>query len=423
MKLILSLFLSFMFFLDCIFSQNCTVFDSSDTGMGYYAFTNTGNITIDGFGNKWFATGYSPLTEGLVKYDDANWVLFDTSNSGIPGNKTGKVDFDIDGSMWVTVKGLAKYSAFNWKQYRPFNDTTIGSSVFLSIDEATNTKWIGYSIGNNIGLASFNDTSWVSHYWDIGGQYLNFLAIQQPNINFPGVVKINTQTMVSTSYSYGLGTFPEWAHPVSMAVEEKFVWFNCYTHIIRLNTVNDTWITYDRSVVGMPSNDGFQGIVIDKSGNKWMGSKKGGLIKFDNVGWTVFDSTNSCVPCKMLDIMAIDSAGALWGKCNNLNIIRINNLPMGEVEQNYSTPTYTLSPNPTTGKFSIVGSSELGLGSVYVYNNIGQIILSQTLPEGEGQGGVIDITNQPAGIYFVRIFSPSAGESRGEVFLQKVVKE
>jgi hypothetical protein len=83
---------------------------------------------------------------------------------------------------------------------------------------------------------------------------------------------------------------------------------------------------------------------------------------------------------------------------------------------------FTLSPS--TGKFTVVGSSELGLGSVYVYNTIGQMVFSQTISNGEGQSGVIDITHHPAGIYFVRIFSSApAGEGRGEVFLQKVVKE
>jgi hypothetical protein len=87
----------------------------------------------------------------------------------------------------------------------------------------------------------------------------------------------------------------------------------------------------------------------------------------------------------------------------------------------YKKGEITLQPNPTTGKFSIVGSSELGLGSVYVYNNIGQMVYQSRI---NSQQPEIDISTHPAGIYFVRIFSSApAGEGRGEVFLQKVVKE
>lgn len=74
---------------------------------------------------------------------------------------------------------------------------------------------------------------------------------------------------------------------------------------------------------GLPS-DTVTVVVIDKKGNKWIGTPKG-LAKFDGKSWTKFDSTNSIItfPNPVLDIKVKNNDNVLvgcWGNSNGLNI-------------------------------------------------------------------------------------------------------
>jgi ligand-binding sensor domain-containing protein len=46
-------------------------------------------------------------------------------------------------------------------------------------------------------------------------------------------------------------------------------------------------ITFDNRV---------KAIAIDGQGNKWIGTRGGGLAKFDGVNWTVYNTSNSGLP-------------------------------------------------------------------------------------------------------------------------------
>ena len=52
-------------------------------------------------------------------------------------------------------------------------------------------------------------------------------------------------------------------------------------------------------------------ITIDSSGIKWIGTA-GGLVKFDNNNFTVYDSLNSGLPHNAVSAIAIDTLGNKW---------------------------------------------------------------------------------------------------------------
>jgi ligand-binding sensor domain-containing protein len=59
-------------------------------------------------------------------------------------------------------------------------------------------------------------------------------------------------------------------------------------------------------------DDWVTAIAIDVQGNKWIGTYRGGLAKFDGINWTVYDIWNSKLPSNTVFSIAIDGQGNKW---------------------------------------------------------------------------------------------------------------
>ena len=81
-------------------------------------------------------------------------------------------------------------------------------------------------------------------------------------------------------------------------------------------------------------------------------------------------------------------------------------------ESTESVAFATLHPNPTTGKVAITGK---GLKGAVVFNTLGQRVAVAT---GKGESLQIDISDLPAGVYFVDVT-----DEEGRKCVRKVVKE
>ena len=102
-------------------------FISADTG--WASTTNSGLpnnlVTTVAFENhiKWIGT-YS-LTGGMAKFNDTNWVIYNTGNSQIPSNAINQIKIDYLGNKWICTYagGLAKFnSTLNiWNIFNPSN--------------------------------------------------------------------------------------------------------------------------------------------------------------------------------------------------------------------------------------------------------------------------------------------------------------
>jgi sugar lactone lactonase YvrE len=72
-----------------------------------------------------------------------------------------------------------------------------------------------------------------------------------------------------------------------------------------------SWTVYNTLNSGLPDND-INALAIDNAGNKWIGTCSGGLAKFDGVNWTVYDTSNSGLPNDWVNAIAIDNSGNKW---------------------------------------------------------------------------------------------------------------
>lgn len=73
---------------------------------------------------------------------------------------------------------------------------------------------------------------------------------------------------------------------------------------------------YDTSNSGLIDND-LKAVVVDNNGNKWLGTLKNGLIKFDGDTFTVFNKENSVVKGDCVTTLFVDSKGNLWADYSN----------------------------------------------------------------------------------------------------------
>ena len=51
------------------------------------------------------------IWRGLAKFDGTNWVVYDTSNSGLPDDHVTAIAIDSQGNKWIGTagRGLAKF--------------------------------------------------------------------------------------------------------------------------------------------------------------------------------------------------------------------------------------------------------------------------------------------------------------------------
>ncbi|MBN1996936.1 hypothetical protein JW935_05245 [candidate division KSB1 bacterium] len=82
----------------------------------------------------------------------------------------------------------------------------------------------------------------------------------------------------------------------SLAVEGESVWIGYrYSGLAYLENPAGSLFYYNENNSGMPENQ-IMSIAIDDNGNKWIGTRGGGLVKFAGENWTVYNRNNSDLP-------------------------------------------------------------------------------------------------------------------------------
>ncbi|HBF87480.1 MAG TPA: hypothetical protein DDX39_02470 [Bacteroidales bacterium] len=88
-------------------------------------------IRIDNYDNKWMTT---TSNDGLVRYNNGNWQIFNTSNSDIPSDTIFEIEVDTSENIWLaTNEGLTKYDGNTWVAYNMENSNIEDSYIQLYI--------------------------------------------------------------------------------------------------------------------------------------------------------------------------------------------------------------------------------------------------------------------------------------------------
>ncbi len=152
------------------------------------------DVAIDNYDNVWIGSDI-----GLIKFDNKDFTIFNTSNSPIAEDIVWSIAIDYDNVIWFAScrfrqGGLMKFDGKNWTLYTPENSILPSNSVRDVIVDKWNNKWIAISeVVNSACIIKISDGRWTKYdKSDIGFSpyYFGNLAIDEKNNLFASIESI-----------------------------------------------------------------------------------------------------------------------------------------------------------------------------------------------------------------------------------------
>lgn len=306
-------------------------------------------FSIDGSGNIWVGSG-----DSLVKYDSINWTVYDRANSGLHFQNINVIGNSPDGKVWLGMNdSLVMYNDTIFTVYDN-NITGMHFNKITSVEcQQVNTVWIG---SQSNGLFKFDGTVWTNYNSTNSGIHsdsinaLCFIGSQGLSIGTQdmGIVDFASNSTWWNSNVPGNNLSDNYVKEIIIdSLGTKWIltsnslvkvinnnWIPAYSspyyqdyplygfHSFALDNSANPWICHWNS--DLINFDGmgwahipFQGwgfcrnTVIDPLGNKWI-TTSFGLLKYDGISWTSFNSSNSGLPSDDVFDVAFDNSGNMW---------------------------------------------------------------------------------------------------------------
>lgn len=216
-------------------------------GQSYFDGTNWNVVTappdndatiymgIDEQCNTWFRA-YTPE---LYRYDGANWITYNTTNSGINYSIVRSLNTDLQEHVWFgTEEGVLEFNGTNWVKYDSLNSGLVANFIISTEIDLQGNKWFG----TEHGVSKFDGTNWTTY------------TAQNSGLPANRVHEITTD-------------------------KEGALWFatsnpTTYMHNGVAKFHNNNWITYNSFNSGLCANRVYS-IVADHDNNKWFTTEQG----------------------------------------------------------------------------------------------------------------------------------------------------
>lgn len=393
----------------------------------------------------WISSVGENFDSYLQSINNGNWILYDSTNSPI---NTSIIITDItqtqDGILLfgTTNNGLYIKSNDIWDSLNTSNSPLPDNFIFKVRVDKLNRYWLGIP---NYGVSVYNSGIWTFYNYQnsfYGIEDLNFIEVDSVgNIwigtDYYGLYYYNgTSWIKSISGQFSGGP----AQPiVGLSVDSenrKWISINEQGGGIKIaKSVTDTsFIYYDSTNIGFSfSLLSYDGVVIDKNNTKYFGTTNG-LLKYDDMSWQIFDTSNSPIPSNWFNKGIIDSKNNLvyvhssfYPPSQNYGLIFYNedSVIVTLVENNppilnnfYLLQNYPNPFNPVTKiKFSIPKSD---IVQIKIYDILGKEV--KKILNEYTQAGTYEIEfdgrNLPSGVYFYRMNSGSYTETKKMILLR-----
>lgn len=276
-----------------------TNYTTTDTKTPWFGAVN---IVIDDEDNKWVGTG-----DGFFKFDNQVWSNYHRSTNTFLRNPFICLAIDKNGHKWFGPK-VTEYDGAKLILHDA-NDKNLPFNGIRSFAKDPNGgMWVGT---DGKGLSFFNGTSWVTYNYDSG--YLNdFLVVNNIVID-----KANTKWLGTNR---GLYKFSPPSTAQRFSSTSSGIWSDG-VYALALDASEVKWVSTAQSVLHKFDGtrwtlywdleyDG-ESLVIDKQGNKWLGTSRG-LAKFNGSSWTTYTKANSGLVNDDINCLMLDKEGALW---------------------------------------------------------------------------------------------------------------
>jgi len=310
------------------------------------------------------------------------WVHYHPNNSGIPGYTVNELVIDSTNAKWfATNNGLARFSNNIWTVWDTNNSPITNNFIQSVVKDKENKIWIAT---RNKGIFRFDGTNWIKYYSTNLGY--NLSAINKLRIDNNNMLWACSQTLGLLKFYSSLNKWIRY-YPVNSGLPDYSVTDVKFEGNIKwIGTVmggiarfDDTsWTVYNTNNTPLISNF-IEGVGIDNYNNKWFCTRFGGVAKYNSFQnqWTLYTSTNSGLPWNNTYTIYFDE--------NNVKLIGISG--GGFTIFNDTTWITALDTNYTTVfdiKKDKYGNIWLGADGVWVYNPNGIVNIRENnfiLPE------------------------------------------
>lgn len=251
-----------------------------------------------------------------------NWVVYNTTNSGLSHNRVLSLALDDEGAVWFgTQAGLSRFDGLDWQVFRAQDMGLERDSVHTLIRGSGGSLWIG----TNSGAALFSGGEWTAYTEDNSGLVSNAvfsLAIQTASDGdlvwfgtLGGVSRLDTGTGEWLTFTPSdFGTI--WGTAASLEIDSQGrLW--AATLGGGLNVYQEgEWTNYRTANSGLPYNH-IQEVIEVQPGLLWLGvsipnTTGGMLVSYDGENWQIFNTSNSGYSGAEPTALAVDDTGRVW---------------------------------------------------------------------------------------------------------------
>jgi hypothetical protein len=361
---------------------------------------NIADIAVDNNSNILFAS----YGNGILVKSESGWLSYDSSNSPFPSNDFFRISVDKENNYWAGIpnQGVALIMD-SIRLFYNYNNSFSGIEDFNFIKaDSLNNIWIGTDF---FGLHFFNWNKWVKVIdgtsSNPGRNSIVGLAVDKDNIKWAAIHNSTT------------------GHKIAKIVSDTIVTF------------------FDSTNFGSFFNFfSYDGVVIDNKNIKYFGTTHG-LLRFDDVTWSIINTSNSPIPGNYFrngfvdynnnKIFAISNRSTL--PYSDLGLLFYNEdslqIIISGVEEYDAAPnTYYLHqnyPNPfnpsTTIKYHL---SEAGNVDLRLYDILGKEI--SVLEQGYKNAGTYEVylnaSPLSSGVYFYRLKLDSFSAERKMILIK-----
>ena len=300
---------------------------STNSTWKLYNFTNsmlphniTRSVDIDSKGVVWCCTD-----QGVVSIDGENWTIFDEQNTPFPVNKYGitrptKLIVDKQDRVWVELyKNIFRFDGKNWmtldKIYPTINNDSIYSTLKLlqdiSIDKKNSIIWFG----TFKGLVKFENekfTRYTTLNTQLPSNSVREVYLDKKNVQWittdSGIVKVDNNKW--TVYTMKNSKLP--CNKVGTVNGDSLgnIWIGTIDGLVKIDPAG-TWTVYDMKNSLLPDMAIWK--IVVENNVVWLGMHDGGLVRIEGNKWEVFNKNNSTIQkdAAIFDLV-IDKNGNKW---------------------------------------------------------------------------------------------------------------
>ncbi len=285
----------------------------------FYNKANTSNglmdnhiraLAIDSKKNLWVGTEYG----GVSKFDGATWQNFRPDNSELPYEDVSCIAVDKNDRVFIgNGDYLTVYDGTIWRSFELGNPLLSFFGFNNIAFDSTNRAWITTKQSGASELFTYlNDT--VSKIENDTTGFINSIVIDKENniwCGSPSMGLLKFDGSQFEVYDTANSNIPSNNLSVFEIDENGNLWLLANGAVWRYEKGNCTEF---RPNILLPPQNTFEphSVILDHSGILWIGTLGEGLLKYDDKNWYKYKVSNSGLLNNFLNLIAIDSEGAVW---------------------------------------------------------------------------------------------------------------